>query len=362
MPRIGINATFLHDPPTGIAVYSIEVVRRLLKSPDYAVFASLPAMLGPENGDRVLGAFPQFAPDGRTSTHLKRLFWAQVSLPRLARKHGLGLIYSTSVESSLVASPPHAITIYDVAQLAVPELLSKRQGYFRHVVPRMARRARAVITISEFSKGEIAHHCGVPPERIHVAACAVNRGHFHPRPPGDPRARHGRYVLMVGGARPHKNIPRGVRAFDRLHDDDLKLVIIGPRDAVEFGEAMNGVRRPERIVFPGRVGTKELAQYYADAAAFLFPSLYEGFGLPPLEAMACGTPVAAARAASLPEVCGDAARLFDPLSEEDMAAALREVLDAPGRFRERGLARAEAFSWDRTAETIDRVLRALSND
>ncbi len=362
MPRIGINATFIHDPPTGIATYSIQVARRLLRSPDYAAFVSLPGQIGPENDSRILGTYPRFAPNGRALTHLKRLFWEQFSLPRLSRKHGLALIYSLAAEASLVDSMPTVITLYDVVQLARPNFFPKHRIYHRRVVPRIARRAAAVITISEFSKGEIAHYCDVPPERIHVAPCAVDLDRFRPRPPGTPRARYGRFVLMVGAQHPHKNVARGLRAFDRLSDDDLKLVLIGAHDGMGMEESIDGLRHPERIVAAGRVSTDELVQYYADAAAFLFPSLYEGFGLPPLEAMACGTPVAAARATALPGTCGDAARLFDPGSEEDMAEALREVIAHPQPYRERGLARAAAFSWDRTAQTIDAVLRAVTND
>jgi glycosyltransferase involved in cell wall biosynthesis len=161
------------------------------------------------------------------------------------------------------------------------------------------------------------------------------------------------FLLYPANPWPHKNHARLYEAFAlvRQRRPELRLVLTGTGHAAAL---------PDGVENRGRVPFDELVRLYRTASALVFPSLYEGFGLPPVEAMACGCPVAASNAASLPEVCGDAAELFDPLSPEDMARAIDAVLAEPAGYTERGLARARIFDWDSTARAHEDVYRRLA--
>jgi glycosyltransferase involved in cell wall biosynthesis len=213
-----------------------------------------------------------------------------------------------------------------------------------------------VHVVSAFVGGEVADVFGVPAERIHVVPNGVA-----PRAPGDPaagrrQARNDRYVLAIATIEPRKNLATLVRAFDAVAADepDLALVIAGARgwDTHEFDAALAGARAADRIVVAGRVSDVERADLLAGATLLAYPSRYEGFGLPPLEAMCCGCPVIAADAASIPEVCGDAALYFDPASPADLAGKLAALMASEAERRAlalRGRARAARFSWREAA-------------
>ncbi|MBI2930938.1 MAG: glycosyltransferase family 4 protein [Planctomycetes bacterium] len=359
--RVGINATFASETPTGIGVYTLEIARRLLHRDGTFAYASTPS-LAREFPKRILGTYPSLSPSGGTRAHLCRLAWAQFALPYLAHRNRLSVVYATMPEGSLLPTVPHVVTVHDLVQLAFPHFYPHLQFYVGQVMPRVVRRAAAVIADSEHTRRELVHRFGLDPRKVTVVAAGVDHDRFRPRPPGPMTHRYGRYILTVGDLRPHKNLPRALRAFDLL-DDDLKLVIVGRSGQGsddEIQRTLAGLRRRDRVVFTGYVPAEELPQLYSEAAVFLFPSLYEGFGIPPLEAMACGAPVAASNATSIPEVCGDAARTFDPTSIDAMAQALRDVLADPALWRRRSLARAKCFSWDRAADQIDAVLRKVA--
>lgn len=345
--RFGINATFTSDTPTGIGVYTQEIAARLLRLDGYVVFTSTPH-LARQFPSRILGVYPSLSPDGRARAHLRRLLWAQLALPCLARRHRLAAVYSTNPEGSMMPGLPQVITVHDVVQLAFPQFYPRLQFYVGQVLPRVARRSAAVIADSEHTKREIVGRFDVDPRRVTVVYAGVDPERFRPVAPPP---KYGRYVLVVGDVRPHKNVPRAIEAFARI-GGDLRLVIVG-RHLADLPARPN-------VVFTGYVPADELPSLYSGAAAFLFPSLYEGFGIPPLEAMACGAPVAASNATSVPEVCGDAARYFDPTSVDAMEAALRDVLADPAPWRERGLRRAREFTWDRAAAQVDAVLRSVA--
>ncbi len=352
--RIGINATFSHETPTGIGVYTHEIASRLLRRDGYVAWSATDALARDFPG-RVRGTFPSLAPNGHFGAHVLRVAWSQLALPALAARDGVDLVYSTATEGSLFGAPS-VLTVHDVIPLVYPHAYAKSRTYLERIAPPLLRRASAIVADSAHTKADLARRLGVDPRKVRVVYPGVDHARFRPLPPGAPRTKYGRYVLVVSELRPHKNVPRALAAFDRV-DGDLKLVIAGRGGGPELERALARMRRPERVVFAGYVPREEIPQLYSDAAAFLFPSLYEGFGLPPLEAMACGVPVAASNAASIPEVCGDAARTFDPEDEVAMAEAISDVLARPEPWRERGLARARLFSWDRAAEEIDALLR-----
>jgi glycosyltransferase involved in cell wall biosynthesis len=292
--------------------------------------------------------------------------------PRLARKDGLSLLHMTYVAPPILACPL-ILSIHDVSYRVYPQFFSPRVRLLLGLLVRPgARRAARIITISESAKRDIVRFYRVPPERIVVTPLAAG-GQFRPQSESDvSRVRRSyklptRYILAVGNVQPRKNLPRLVRAFGTLVTDipDLALVIAG-QSGWQGSEVEATVRQlglAERVRFTGFVPNADLPALYGGAELFCYPSLYEGFGLPPLEAMACGTPTVTSNTASLPEVVGDAAVTVDPTSVAEISSALRSLLEDPRRradYSRRGIARAALFSWDHTARLTRDVYAAVS--
>jgi alpha-1,3-rhamnosyl/mannosyltransferase len=267
---------------------------------------------------------------------------------------------------------PLVITACDLSVLLYPESHPpQRVAWFERGFLPAVKRARRVITISHHVKQEIVDRLGVNPSRIDVTYLAAD-DRFRPAPAEavqrvlQSRGLPARYLLTVGTVEPRKNLATLLTAYARLPEDIREahpLVIVGMQgwvgDSSHYGDIAalaERLRLAEKVIFAGYLPDEELPAVYSGAAAFVFPSLYEGFGLPPLEAMACGTPVVSSNAASLPEVVGDAAVLFDPESAEALTAALERLLthqaDADALVA-RGIEQARRFSWERCArETL----------
>jgi glycosyltransferase involved in cell wall biosynthesis len=243
---------------------------------------------------------------------------------------------------------PSATTLLDLQHLDLPALFSRSERAFRHVAwHRSVRGADRVIVISEFVRDRAIALLGVDPERVRVIHLGIDHTVF--RPGNEQREP---FLLYPARPWPHKNHPKLFEAFAVLRRErpELRLVLTG---------GGHGGTLPEGVEAAGLVSVAELADLYRRAAAVVFPSLYEGFGQPPLEAMACGCPVACSDVASLPEVVGDAARLFDPHDPQAIASAVHDVLSAPGEWSARGVARAAQFSWERVAQAHEAVYREL---
>jgi glycosyltransferase involved in cell wall biosynthesis len=222
-------------------------------------------------------------------------------------------------------------------------------AYRRVVYPRVARRARLIIAISEHVKQTLVDRLGVDPDRVRVIHLGVDLERFAP---GDePRER---FLLYPANRWPHKNHERLFEALPLIRRErpDLRLVLTG--------SGHEGKPAPTGVEVRGRVPGDELARLVRTASALVFPSLYEGFGQPPLEAMAAGTPVASSNTTSLPEVVGDAARTFDPNDPEAIAEAVLDLLRDPAPYVARGLERARRFTWDATARAHDAVYCELT--
>jgi glycosyltransferase involved in cell wall biosynthesis len=246
---------------------------------------------------------------------------------------------------------PFVQTLLDVQHHDLRSMFTGAELTYRRVAyDRPARRAAAVITISEFSKQRIVQQVGVPEERVHVAHLGVDTDHFRPQ-----RGPRETFVLYPARGWPHKNHARLVEAVRLLRRElpDLRLVLTGGGLEV-LGD------QPPWVDKRGLVSREELLSLYQRAGCLAFPSTYEGFGLPPLEAMASGCPVAAAAAGSLPEICGDAAELFEPADPADIARALRAALSSGDRRIEAGLARCRSFTWRHCAEVHGAVYSAVA--
>jgi glycosyltransferase involved in cell wall biosynthesis len=279
-------------------------------------------------------------------------------LGRMLRARRPALFFSPGYNSPRAYSGAFVFTLHDLHHLRVPESSSvAKRAYYEHVIRPACRRAACVLTVSDYSKAEIAAWSGVEGARIinvgnGVGCPFVPEGIKHA--PGYP------YLLYVGSSRPHKNLMRLLEAFDASGMARQVGLLISGRPAPAVVDVVRRLKLGQAVVFTGPLSNAELASHYRGALAFVFPSLYEGFGLPPLEAMACGVPVLTSNVCAIPEVVADAALLVDPHSTEDIAQGMtRIVQDAALRasLRAKGFLRASHYSWDETARRTQDVLR-----
>jgi glycosyltransferase involved in cell wall biosynthesis len=254
--------------------------------------------------------------------------------------------FPLSVMLPPVDSPPAATTVLDVQHEVFPQFFSRPElAYRRLVYGWTVRKSRIVITISEHAREALIERLGLAPERVRAIHLAVDHERF--RPDGRPREP---FLLYPANRWPHKNHERLFEAFAlvRRQRPELRLVLTGA--------GHEGKPLPAAVEVRGHVSVDELVDLYRTAAALVYPSLYEGFGIPCVEAMACGCPVAASNVASLPEVCGDAAVYFDPESVDDIARGIDEVLTRPPAV---GIERAARYTWEECVRRHDAVYREL---
>ncbi|MFV9507927.1 MAG: glycosyltransferase family 4 protein [Oscillochloridaceae bacterium umkhey_bin13] len=363
--RIGIDVRYTSDHFPGIGRYLIGLARGLAEL---------------DQGHHLILLYdPRTAPGRYQPTSLAELPGVELvplpadpfgivqhaALPRLARRLSLDLLHSPYYVKPYLGLPcPSVVTIYDLIGWRFPAMLSWRGRLFYRTSMALAIRSSAVIiTISESARADLAHvYRHVAPKLVVTPLASERR--FRPQPAeviSAVRARYQlpeRYVLYLGSNKPHKNVERLLRAWRRVaeagHDEGTHLVLAGHEDRKHpsLRQLVNELELGTKVqVVPG-IADPDLPALYSGATVFAFPSYYEGFGLPPLEAMACGTPVLCAYATSLPEVVGDAALTVDPHSSIEIAEGLGRLLHNAILRRDlsaRGLRRAREFSWRRTA-------------
>jgi glycosyltransferase involved in cell wall biosynthesis len=300
-----------------------------------------------------------------------RFLWEQVIQPWAARRAGLDLLHCPAFVGPLVGSVPFVVTVHDLSYLLFPEgFRGRNRTYLRILTQRSVRRARRVIAVSESTRQDLVRLYGLAPDRVDVVHNGVDPG-FRPLPREEvatfraKRALPEQFLLFVGTLEPRKNIVRLVEAYAGLPKPRSPLLLVGGKGwfydqvfaRVEELELVNEVR------FVGYVPEDELPWWYNAATALVYPSLYEGFGLPALESMACGTPVVTSTSSSLPEVMGQAGIQVEPTDVPALTAAVQRVLqDATLRaqLRAAGLTQAARFSWPGTASgTVRSYHRAL---
>ena len=307
-----------------------------------------------------------------TSRAAVRVVWEQLAQPWALRKIGADLVHGPVFIGPLLASCPVVVTIHDLSFIRFPEMFRPANRLYLTMLTRLsARRARRLIAVSAHAAAESTRLLGVPSERIDVVYHGVDPV-FRPLPDDEVaafRQRRGlpeRFVLCVGTLEPRKNLVRLVEAFARARDGRVGLVLAGGKGWLydELFARVKALGLTGEVIFPGYVMNEELPLWYNAATALAYPSLYEGFGLPVLEAQACGTPVLTSNVSSLPEAAGDAAVMVDPYDVEALAAGLDRLLaDEPLRheLRSAGLAHASQFTWSHTAQETARVYhRALA--
>jgi glycosyltransferase involved in cell wall biosynthesis len=337
----------------GSETYARELVRALARigELDYRVFVpTIAADAADGLPSRVVGSYPAGRSMPRRAAAMAYAAAAPWPVRRELELGELDAIhFPLSVMLPPVSRPPAATTVLDVQHELYPRFFSRAELAYRRVVYGWTvRRSRIVITISEHARQGLVERLGLDPERVRAIHLGIDHERFRP---GDEERED--FLLYPALGWPHKNHATLFAAFAllRARRPGLRLVLTGYEGPV-----------PDGVESRGRVPPDELVRLYRRGAVLVFPSLYEGFGQPPLEAMACGCPVACSNAASLPEVVDDAARLFDPESPEDIAAAVQEVLDNPYEWARRGLERAKVFSWDACARAHEQVYRELQGD
>jgi glycosyltransferase involved in cell wall biosynthesis len=299
------------------------------------------------------------------------LSWRQGAIGRLLRRHRGDLYHGTHYAGLYRGAGRVVVTVYDTIPLLYPRLVSApARWHFRCVMPAVLRRARHTIAVSECTRRDVLAHVGVAPERVTVVPLAADPAFCRGPQAGIPARDAGRasgYVLYLGSNKPHKNLVRLIDAWAAIQPQAVPLVIAGPWDP-RYPQARHraaALHLGDSVRFIGRVPEPEVPSLYAGATLVVVPSEYEGFGLPVVEAMAAGTPVACSHAGALPEVAGEAAVMFDPRDAEAIGAALARILsDASlrGELSARGHERARTFSWHRTAAATLAVYRRVVAD
>jgi glycosyltransferase involved in cell wall biosynthesis len=274
-----------------------------------------------------------FGGPGRASSVVRDALWYPIGLGR--RSRSLDVLHCTTFRGPTGAGVPTVVTVHDLAVLRAPEAFPRwHRLYGSAGLRRVLRAAAAIVAVSEFSRDETVELAGVPADRIRVVPHGVDPV-FTPAGPRE----DGDYVLAVGTLEPRKNLARVVAA---AREADVELRVVGAR-------GWGGV---EVEGWVGEIPDPELAALYRGARCIVYPSLYEGFGLPVLEAMACGTPVVTSVATAMEEVGGGAAVLVDPLDTDAIADGIRAALDRRDELVTAGLARAGEFTWERAADSI----------
>ena len=365
--RIGIDAIPITNR-SGTGYYTqklIEFLGRADSENEYLLFC--PAGYQEYLEHPGMFDYPNFRiVEARVPGQLSQFAWRQYILPRQIRRFGIDVFHFPSFIASLRTSVPSVLTVHDLCFALFPRSFSMlRRPYYSYVIPRSIKHCSAVIADSDSTRNDILKHMEVGDGEVRTIHLGVDPVRFYnvedERDRERLRRRHSLpadFILYVGTLEPRKNIPRLVRAFASgivskglAHD----LVIVGRKGWLfkEIFSEVGALDLSDRVHFPGHLEPSELATLYSMARAFAYPSLYEGFGLPCLEAMSCATPVITSDRSSLPEVVGDSALIIDPMSVESIANALNKICSDDACHKtlsEQGLKRARRFSWLTTAK------------
>jgi glycosyltransferase involved in cell wall biosynthesis len=366
---IGVNASIVGDRPTGLGIYALNLISGLAALGErLTVYTSRPDLVRAASAT-VRPITRAVRPERGALGHLGRLAWAQTALRWHVRQDRARVLLNLTPEGLLASRTKQVTVVHDVLPLRYPEEYPRQQYYFRHYVPRVLRASQAVVVSSESTRCDLVRFYGLPERMLHVVLCGYDERRFSPDLAAVTTAAPTPYALFIGNVMPHKNLLRLVDAFAAVAARvPARLVIRGSgrrQNVRDLTERIEGLGLGERVDWQPYATDAELIALYRGARMLLLPSLYEGFGLPALEAMASGTPVITSNVSSLPEVVGDAALCVDPHDTVGLAAAMERVFmddGLAGELRARGLARAKCFSWERTAAGVRAVLLAVTSD
>lgn len=373
--RVGIDATIIENKqPTGMAVYALNVIQELAKlCNDLVVWVVEDEILNiPCKFKRpVLQGFKKL----KSNFYLARAVWAQVYLPKLLLKEKADIFFSPIPEGILNPPIPQVVVMHDLVPIFYPKdapLL--RRLSFRYRIPNILKNSAGIIAVSHFTKKEMCRFYKINKEKIFVIHEGYDKEHFKPQPSHKMQSILDKYnlfkdnyILFIGNFTPRKNILNLIRAYKILVDKgyDKFLVLAGNKNVnknytQKIEQLVEELNLKEKVRFLDYVPYADLPALYSGASVFVYPSYYEGFGLPILEAMACGTPVATSTRSSLSEICGNSVLSAEPKNVKEMALKILQILDDRNLSKaliHRGLERVKFFSWSQTASKILKVMQ-----
>ena len=375
--RVGITTFGCDGGKSGIGQYAIQLLRAFGSAPTDVEFEVI--VHGSEKDVFVPPSdrFSAYCIGENLRRAVVNLFWHQTALPRLCRKRGYDLLFipAANRRGAIHAPCPMVGMVHDFSSIHVEQKYDPlRMFYIKRVLPVFVRRLDRIITASESARKDLTAFAHVPPERVSIIMHGVDHGIYRPQDKSEALERlknkyplRPPYILYISRIEhPGKNHVRLIEAFARLkHADEFphQLVLAGSdwSRAETVHEAADAAGLGENVLFLGFVPGKDLPDLYCGCDLFIFPSLFEGFGMPLIEAMACGVPVACSNLSSMPEVAGDAALLFDPYDEDSIAQAMRQILSdekVQGDMIQRGRERAKLFTWEASASRHLEVFRS----
>lgn len=355
-----INLSVVFNQPTGIATYALNLAEHLQSLNPIFLTArqqanwqcySIPSNMTSAEGSK---------------GHLRRLLWIQWQLPKIYQQLQSNLIYSPLPEAPIYSKCRYVVACHDLIPLRFTRQLSPLTNYFRYIVPQIFKQAQHIICSSESTATDIMNYYGITAKKITTILLAHDPNHFYPRNQENNYniERERPYFLYLGRHDPYKNLSRLITAFANLKNcRDYNLFIAGTKDSrftPLLQQQVSELNLTQQVKFLDYISYQELPVLLSHALALVFPSLWEGFGLPVLEAMACGTPVITSNLSSLPEVTGNAAILINPYDTAEITNAMAEIGENKkmrSHLSNLSLTRAKQFSWAKTGEQTKTILQ-----
>ena len=374
--KIAIDIRTINKPRSGVGYYVTNLIQKLQDIDEDNQYCLISNNGEYENTFRAQANFENHRTWVSNENHLFGDFWESFYLPRLLEKKNVSVFHGPAFMVPLIKrNMATVVTIHDIVSFIMPDTIPMKYAfYMRNLIKLVSRKADRIISVSHSTKKDLIAWLGVPEEKITVVHQAVSET-FYPAENGDGGAQirrrfgiHGRYMLFVGNLEPRKNLSRLMEAFAMARErlgGPIQLVICGKKGWLCSGilKTYERIRRGDDILITNYVNEQDLLGLYQNAEMFVFPSRYEGFGLPALEAMACGAPVITSNVSSLPEITGGAAMLINPSDVGEISEAMVKLANCASlrsELKEKGFRQAKLFSWAKTArETLD-VYRSLA--